>query len=48
MIFAIARTIGWISHWNEMQSISDSRLGRPRQIYVGQPLRDVKPLSSRK
>lgn len=48
VIFALARTIGWISHWNEMQSIPDSRLGRPRQIYVGRPLRDVKPLSSRK
>lgn len=48
VIFALARTIGWISHWNEMQSLTDSRLGRPRQIYVGKELRDVKPFYSRK
>ena len=34
VIFAIARTIGWISHWNEMRQTADSRLGRPRQIYT--------------
>ena len=47
VIFAIARTIGWITHWNEMQSIKDSRLGRPRQIYTGKELRNVKALSRR-
>ncbi len=47
VIFAIARTIGWITHWNEMQSIKDSRLGRPRQIYTGKELRSVKALSRR-
>ena len=47
VIFALARTIGWISHWNEMQTIPDSRLGRPRQIYVGHPLRNVKALARR-
>jgi len=47
VIFAIARTIGWITHWNEMHSIEDSRLGRPRQIYIGKELRDVKPMSRR-
>ena len=47
VIFAIARTIGWITHWNEMQSIKDSRLGRPRQIYTGKQLRSVKALSRR-
>ncbi|MHB0776601.1 citrate synthase [Halomonas sp. WWR20] len=39
VIFALARTIGWISHWNEM--ISNSyRISRPRQLYVGHPQRD--------
>ena len=47
VIFALARTIGWISHWNEMRQTADSRLGRPRQIYVGKELRKVKPMSKR-
>lgn len=47
VIFAIARTIGWITHWNEMHTISDSRIGRPRQIYTGKEKRDVKPIRSR-
>lgn len=47
VIFAIARTIGWISHWNEMRQTADSRLGRPRQIYTGKELRNVKAMSRR-
>lgn len=35
VIFAIARTIGWISHWNEMMSGQDLKISRPRQLYVG-------------
>ncbi len=42
VIFALARTIGWISHWVEMQNTKDARLGRPRQIYVGEEMRNVK------
>ncbi|GED21677.1 citrate synthase [Halomonas halmophila] len=39
VIFAVSRTIGWISHWHEM--ISDSyKIGRPRQLYVGHDKRD--------
>lgn len=39
VIFAMSRTIGWISHWNEM--LSDSyKIGRPRQLYTGAPKRD--------
>ncbi|OGT45164.1 MAG: citrate (Si)-synthase [Gammaproteobacteria bacterium RIFCSPHIGHO2_12_FULL_41_20] len=34
VIFALARTIGWVAHWNEMIS-SPYRLGRPRQLYTG-------------
>lgn len=40
VIFALARTSGWISHWNEMIS-SKYVLGRPRQLYTGQKRRDV-------
>ncbi|MGL5303788.1 MAG: citrate/2-methylcitrate synthase, partial [Aeromonas sp.] len=40
VIFAIARTIGWIAHWNEMHSDPEQKIGRPRQLYIGKPKRD--------
>ncbi|RQW64132.1 citrate synthase [Vibrio viridaestus] len=43
VIFAMSRTIGWIAHWNEMHSNPESRIGRPRQLYTGEKLRDFKP-----
>ncbi|MFC6672983.1 citrate synthase [Marinobacterium aestuariivivens] len=39
VIFALSRTIGWISHWNEFHS-SPNRIGRPRQLYTGEKQRD--------
>lgn len=39
VIFALARTIGWITHWNEFHS-SPNRIGRPRQLYTGPKKRD--------
>ncbi len=39
-IFAMARTIGWISHWMEMVDDPEARIGRPQQIYVGATRRD--------
>ncbi|MHA7927610.1 MAG: citrate/2-methylcitrate synthase, partial [Marinobacter sp.] len=39
VIFALSRTIGWFSHWNEMVS-GDYRIGRPRQLYTGPDSRD--------
>jgi len=36
VIFALARTVGWISQWNEMMSDKDSKLCRPRQLYIGE------------
>jgi citrate synthase len=39
VIFALSRTIGWISHWNEMVSQS-YKIGRPRQLYTGPVERD--------
>ncbi|ABC31447.1 citrate synthase I [Hahella chejuensis KCTC 2396] len=39
VIFAMARTIGWFSHWHEMVS-SSYRIGRPRQLYTGHTARD--------
>ena len=40
VIFAVSRTVGWISHWNEMMS-APYRIGRPRQLYTGEPQRDL-------
>jgi hypothetical protein len=40
-IFAMARTIGWIAQWNEMISDPEQKIGRPRQLFVGSPRRDV-------
>lgn len=47
VIFAIARTIGWISHWNEMMSSDEQKIGRPRQLYIGLPERDYIPVDQR-
>ncbi|MGB5854517.1 MAG: citrate synthase [Oceanisphaera sp.] len=40
VIFALSRTVGWMSHWNEMMSDSKQKIGRPRQLYTGAPERD--------
>lgn len=48
VIFALARTVGWIAHWTEMQEMPESRIGRPRQIYVGKTFRQVKAMQRRK
>ncbi|MGV3742318.1 MAG: citrate/2-methylcitrate synthase, partial [Burkholderiaceae bacterium] len=47
-IFAMARTIGWIAQWNEMISDPEQKIGRPRQLYTGSPVRQVVPLADRK
>ncbi|MFB2538765.1 MULTISPECIES: citrate synthase [unclassified Acinetobacter] len=41
VIFALARTVGWISHWLEMHS-APYKIGRPRQLYSGETQRDIK------
>ncbi|EKU56701.1 citrate (Si)-synthase [Acinetobacter courvalinii] len=41
VIFALARTVGWISHWLEMHS-GPYKIGRPRQLYTGSTQRDIK------
>ena len=46
-IFAMARTIGWIAQWNEMISDPEQKIGRPRQLFVGSPARDVLALDQR-
>jgi citrate synthase len=46
-IFALARTVGWISQWMEMIEDPQQRIGRPRQIYTGAPARDYTPIDQR-
>jgi len=46
-IFAMARTIGWIAQWNEMIADPEQKIGRPRQLFVGSPRRDVPTLDKR-
>lgn len=46
VIFALARTVGWIAQWNEMIS-NPYRLGRPRQLYTGETPRDFVPMNNR-
>ena len=47
VIFAVARTIGWISQWNEMIADAEHKIGRPRQLYRGAVKRDYVPVRSR-
>jgi citrate synthase len=46
-IFAISRTVGWISQWKEMIADPSQKIGRPRQLYVGPTQRDYIDLSKR-
>ncbi len=47
VLFAIARTVGWVSQWNEMISDPVQRIGRPRQLYTGATRRDYVPIDQR-
>ena len=46
-IFALARTVGWITQWEEMITDPEYKIGRPRQLYVGAARRDVPALAQR-
>ena len=46
VLFAIGRTPGWLAHWDEMLE-QNSRIARPRQIYIGPAERDVPPIAHR-
>lgn len=48
VIFAMARTVGWITQWNEMMSDSTKKIGRPRQLYIGPIDLEYIPLDKRK
>ncbi len=47
VLFALARTVGWISQWKEMIEDPSQRIGRPRQLYNGPAKRDYVPISKR-
>ena len=46
-VFAMGRTVGWITQWNEMISDPEQKIGRPRQLYIGPEQRDWVPLDAR-
>ncbi|MBU6504472.1 MAG: citrate (Si)-synthase [Betaproteobacteria bacterium] len=46
-VFALGRTVGWITQWNEMISDPEQKIGRPRQLYVGPAKRDWVPVDRR-
>jgi citrate synthase len=46
-IFALARTVGWMTQWEEMLTDPEYKIGRPRQLYIGAAKRDVVPLAQR-
>jgi citrate synthase len=46
-LFAVSRTVGWVSQWKEMMEDPQQRIGRPRQIYTGAPRRDYVPPAQR-
>ena len=47
VLFALARTVGWVSHWHEMIADPNQKIGRPRQLYTGSGRRDYLPVDKR-
>jgi citrate synthase len=47
VLFAVARTVGWIAQWSEMIEDPQQRIGRPRQLYTGAPRRAYEPVTER-
>ncbi|MBA5776535.1 citrate (Si)-synthase [Stappia sp. F7233] len=48
VLFALARTVGWIAQWKEMVEDPSQKIGRPRQLYTGYAPRDYVPISQRR
>lgn len=48
VLFAVSRTVGWISQWKEMMEEPAIKIGRPRQLYTGEPARKYVPMKKRK
>jgi len=47
VLFAVARTVGWVAQWKEMVEDPDQRIGRPRQLYIGSARREYVPMDKR-
>jgi len=47
VLFAVARTVGWLSQWREMVEDPEQRIGRPRQLYIGADKRAMTPIDQR-
>ena len=47
VLFALARTVGWVAQWNEMITDPDQKIGRPRQLYTGATQRSYAPVGQR-
>jgi len=47
VLFALGRLPGWIAHWREMMNDPATKIGRPRQVYIGQTERDYVPMTGR-
>jgi citrate synthase len=47
VLFAVARTVGWIAQWNEMIEDPQAKIGRPRQLYTGKTRREYVPVEAR-
>jgi citrate synthase len=47
VLFSIGRTVGWIAHWKEMLESPESKIGRPRQLYVGNERREFTAVAQR-
>jgi citrate synthase len=47
VLFALARTVGWVAQWNEMIADPGQKIGRPRQLYTGAPQRPFVPIELR-
>jgi citrate synthase len=47
VLFALARTVGWVAQWNEMVEDPSQRIGRPRQLYIGSAKRNYTDIADR-
>ena len=47
VLFALGRLPGWISHWREQFDDPATKIGRPRQVYIGEVERDYVPVAQR-
>jgi len=48
VLFAIARTVGWVAQWEEMLRDPEQKIARPRQVYLGESRREYVPLDQRR